>query len=272
MKLNLKTKLNRKDKVQRKPRGQSLSSVLYTSLNAVLSPVLLLLVMRELTLLAIALLIVSKWRTVAIRPRYWFANIRANSVDFVVGLSTIAFMHDANKAVMAGNDRFIAPLLFWAISYFVWLLFIKPRSGELMVGLQAAASLALGLSAIFLYADRLTEVLVIVAAWVVGSVSARHFLSSYEEPYIGAISVIWGVLVAQLAWLANRWLIVYELFDIVRIPQITLICLLAGYSIAELYHLAKQGKLTSKLKTQIIGFGAALLVVVVVLSDWSGTV
>lgn len=249
----------------------SLSTILYTIVNAVLPPVLLLLVLRELTPIAFGLLALSKWRTIAVKPQYWLANIRANAVDIIVGFSTLLFMHDANEAA-ASDAAFFFVQVGWAVWYAVWLLVIKPRSSELMVGLQAAAGLVLGLSALFLYSDRVPEFLLVVIAWIVGASSARHFLSSYEESFIGAISFMWGFFVAQLAWLLNRWLIVYELVSVIRIPQITLLVMLAAYSFAEIYHLTKHGRLTSSRKNQIIAFGTIIMVIVVVVSDWSGNV
>ena len=34
---------------------------------------------------AIILVLLSKWRVVAVRPRYWWLNLKANLVDFTVG-------------------------------------------------------------------------------------------------------------------------------------------------------------------------------------------
>lgn len=39
--------------------------------------------------LAIGLLVLSKWRVFAVKPRFWWANIQSNAVDFIVGLGFI---------------------------------------------------------------------------------------------------------------------------------------------------------------------------------------
>ena len=181
-------------------------------------------------------------------------------------------MHDANRAI-EGDSIFVFVLAGWAIWYGVWLLVIKPRSSELMVGLQAAAGLGLGLTSLMLYAERLPEIAVVVLAFIVGAASFRHFLSSYEETYITPISLIVGFFVAQLTWLLGRWLTVYELAnDVVRIPQLTLICLVFTYMIAELYHQSAHKKLTKKMRRRILGVGTAVLFVVVVASDWTQSI
>jgi hypothetical protein len=47
---------------------------------------------RDFVKVALALVVLSKWRMFAVRPRFWAANIRANGVDLMVGLSIVVFM------------------------------------------------------------------------------------------------------------------------------------------------------------------------------------
>src|SRR3954466_13798171 len=77
---------------------------------------------------ALALVVLSKWRMFAVRPRFWAANVRANGVDLMVGLSIVIFMaHSGSLFVKAA----------WAAVYAVWLLFIKPGNSVFKVTLQA---------------------------------------------------------------------------------------------------------------------------------------
>lgn len=62
--------------------------VVYHSLNALLPFALLLLVWAfEPPYVAYGLVLLSKWRIFALRPRFWWANIKTNLVDISVGLS-----------------------------------------------------------------------------------------------------------------------------------------------------------------------------------------
>jgi hypothetical protein len=74
-----------------KPSSRT-SQIVYYFLNIGLPLLILVLVLAELPQLAAFLVILSKWRMFVVRPRYWIPNIRANSVDIFVGLSTIVFM------------------------------------------------------------------------------------------------------------------------------------------------------------------------------------
>ncbi|MBI3624389.1 hypothetical protein HY218_02020, partial [Candidatus Saccharibacteria bacterium] len=61
--------------------------------------------------LAMILILLSKWRMFVVRPHYWVANIRANAIDLMVGLSLVVFMSHTD----AGSWQ-----LLWAIVYGVW--------------------------------------------------------------------------------------------------------------------------------------------------------
>src|SRR3954467_2211669 len=92
-------------------------------------PLLLFVLVRlDFVQLAILVVILSKWRMFAVRPRFWPANIRANAIDLMVGLSVVLFMTHSNSMLL----QFV-----WAALYAIWLIAIKPRSSVLMVTLQA---------------------------------------------------------------------------------------------------------------------------------------
>lgn len=90
---------------------------------------------------AIALILLSKWRMFAVRPRYWLTNITANAVDIIVGVSVVVFMDHTTNGMYQ---------LLWAAAYSVWLVFIKPGSSVLSVSVQACISQALGLVALYI--------------------------------------------------------------------------------------------------------------------------
>ena len=69
--------------------------------------------------MAVVVLLLSKWRMLAVKPRHWLANVRANLVDITVGLAVIAFM--------SGTGSLITQLI-WAGLYSAWLILLKPRS------------------------------------------------------------------------------------------------------------------------------------------------
>ena len=70
-----------------------LSEFTYTVLNIALAVGVFLIVRyTDAVWFAIVLVVVSKWRVLAVRPRYWWANIQSNMVDFIVSLSVVILM------------------------------------------------------------------------------------------------------------------------------------------------------------------------------------
>src|SRR5579864_9817282 len=99
-----------------KPAG-GFSQILHLALVLMLPVAVFVFVRMHFVQLALAIILLSKWRMFAVRPRYWLANIRANAVDIIVGVSFLVLM------VHSGTQLW---QLILALLYAVWLLVIKP--------------------------------------------------------------------------------------------------------------------------------------------------
>lgn len=240
------------------------SELIYTGLNALLPIALLFLVRLDPPYLAFALVILSKWRILALRPRFWWVNIKANFVDIVVGISAVGLMY-----LSTGS---LALQLSLAVLYGLWLLVLKPRSTYSGVLLQAGIAQFLGLVTLFNFSILLPDFFVLMACWLVAYVAARHVTSNYEERYAELLAVVWGLIAVQLGWVLYHWTNVYNLGLPVKIPQIALIMLVMGYCAARLYDFGKRGGLTRSLRRGTVVFGAALIVVILFFSSWDVTV
>jgi hypothetical protein len=227
---------------------------LHFGLVLVLPVAVFILVRLNFIQLAISIVILSKWRIFAVRPRFWAANVRANAVDLMVGLSIIVFMVQSSSAVLQ---------IGWALIYAIWLIAIKPRSSILWVCLQAGLAQIAAISALY-------------AAWANGPVfaltlltglfcffAARHFFDIFEEPYARLLSYGWGYFGAALAWLLSHWLLFYGV-----IAQATLLISVIGYGLAGLYYLDHYDRLSKGLRRQMIFIMMAVVSVVLFLSDW----
>jgi hypothetical protein len=206
------------------------------------------------------LLVLAKWRIFAVRPNYWLANIKSNLVDIVVGASLILLVYFYDGNVLA--------CIVFTIAYVMWLLAIKPKTSELFAGVQAAVALGLGLMAVTALAYSALSVFLVVPSFIIGYTAARHFLVSssvYEN--IGFLSFVFGLLIAELAWVTYHWLSSYmvPLVDI-EIPQVALIALLCGYISIKLVNSAvsHNGKIKRKEVLMPIIFGLSVVVVMVV--------
>lgn len=213
------------------PKHRSLISELaYIVLNVGLAAGLFAVVLAiKSPLPAFALVLLSKWRMLAVRPRFWFANIQSNVVDIIVGLSVVVLLYAASGSLIVQ--------LIIACFYVGWLLFIKPRSKRHYVILQAGMATFLGVTALFTVSYDWDASIVVLLMWVIGYSSARHILSNYHEAQRTFFAMIWGMIVAELGWLGYHWAFAYSLpgFGGVKLSQIALVVLVLGFAAERAY-------------------------------------
>ncbi len=209
---------------------------------------------------AVVVVLITKWRMFAVRPRFWAAIIRANAVDIIVGLSTIIFM-------LPSHTHSAALQLLWAILYMIWQVYIKPGRSIFKISLQAFIGQTYGLMALFLAWPDASIVILVLGVWLICYLAARHFLTAFDEAYISLYSHTWGYYAGAIAWLSAHWLLFYSV-----IAQPTLLLTVLGFSLGGLYYLHESDRLSTLLRRQIIFIMIAVIVVVLVFSDWGDKV
>ena len=230
------------------------SQVVYLVINILLPFVVFVLVRMDFVLLALAAILLSKWRMFAVRPRFWPAHIRANAVDIIVSVSLLLFMANSGSQLIQ---------LVWVAVYVGWQVVLKPASDALMISVQALVGLLFGLMAIFVgWGDGPLYGLVLLTGTIC-YLSARHFFDSFDEPYAKLLSYVWGYFGAALTWVLGHWLLYYGL-----IAQPVLLLLAIGYGLAALYYLDHHDRLTRGLYRQFVFIMIAVVLIVVIFSDW----
>ncbi len=238
--------------------SRGFSYVLYIVLNAVLPLLVFLLVRMSFVQLALSLILLSKWRMFAVRPRFWAANIRANAIDIVVGVSVLAFM------VASGSELL---QLSWVVLYVGWLIGIKPRGETIWVSLQAIIGLAAGLMALFLTWSHAPLFILVGSVGVLCFFAAHHFFYSFDEPYMGLLSYTWAYFGAALTWILGHWLLFYG-----PIAEPTLLLVSLGVGLGSLYYLDHFDKLNYSVRRQVVFIMVAVFLVVLTFSDWGGKI
>lgn len=210
-------------------RRSAWGELIYIILNLAYAGVLFGLVMAfDPPWLAYLTVVLSKWRVFAVRPRFWFANLQANVVDTVVGASFVTLLWLSMGSLVM---QIILLLLFVG-----WLLMVKPRSSRQMVLLQAAIGQFTGLMALFALSYEVPASVVVVISWIIGYTMARHALSAYsDETERTLLSLIWGFVIAEMAWLAQHWTIAYVIGGGVMVPQVAVIAGLLGFLTIKVY-------------------------------------
>ena len=103
--------------------------------------------------------------------------------------------------------------------------------------------------------------------WAVCYLAARHFLTAFDEPYISLYSHVWAYFAAALAWLTVHWLLFYSV-----VAQPALLLTVLGFGLGGLYYLHESDRLSALLRRQIIFIMLAVILVVLVFSDWGDKV
>ena len=222
-------------------RRSLISEAVYIALNVGLAVTILIIVLVvESPFLAFALVLLGKWRILAVRPRYWFANIQANLVDIIVSLSTVILLYAASGAIVMQSSL--------TLLYIGWLLVVKPRSKRSYVAIQAGTAVFLGVSALMIVsADWITSG-VVLAMWLIGYSSARHVLSSYDEAHISFYSLVWGFIFAEFGWLVYHWTFAYSLpgMGLIKLAQCAIIALAVSFLTERAYSsYARNGSIQS---------------------------
>lgn len=239
-----------------KPKS-GIAHIAYLGLNALLPALMLIFVYINFEQIALALILLSKWRTLAVRPRHWWPNIRANAVDVIVGISVLTFMVNSSS----GSWQ-----LLWAVLYAGWLLLLKPRSDMMSISMQALLGQLTGLMALFLgWGDMPLSVLVL-SAGLICYCAARHFFTNFEEPYTPLFSHTWGYFAAALVWVLGHWLRFYPDPRYGVIAQPTLLLTVIGYGLATLYYLDQNDRLSVVVRRQFIFIMVAIVMVVLIFS------
>ena len=230
---------------------------IYIMLNVLLALLIYVFVQVGIIPLAIGVVLLSKWRMFALRPRYWLLNLRSNAVDIIVGLSIVAFM----MHTMSPGIRMLLAAL-----YVVWLLVIKPRSSALMVGMQALIGQTLGLWSLFMVWKSAPAIGLVVCVWLITYLSARHFFSVYDESRAPMFAHVWGYFGAALAWILSHWLMFYG-----EAAQPTLLLTVLGFGMGSLYYLDAHDRLSPTVRRQFVFIMVAIIMVVLVFSGWGDT-
>lgn len=195
-----------------------ISSILHVILNVLLAVVsIAVTVLTGSWVLGIGLVLLSKWRVLAVRPRYWIVNLLSNLTDFIVGASFVLIAYCSGTAWLPIHFVLIA-------AYIIWLVILKPRSSELAVELQALITVFLGTTATVMLFASSNAIFMTLACFLIGFSASRHVLVQSDENEYGLLTISSGLISAELAWLSNSWLIVYTFGTTgIVVPQLAII-------------------------------------------------
>ena len=242
-----------------------LSSITHVLLNILLGVgSIVITVVTGSWLLGVLLVFISKWRMLAVRPRYWLLNIKSNIVDIVVGISFVLL------AYIAGGEFLLVHWILAAL-YTIWLILIKPRSTTFWIEVQALMSVFFGISAVTLLAAPYDAIFTIIPAFIIGYGTCRHVVSqSGEDHDFRLITFTAGLIMAEVAWLCHSWFIIYQIGSTgITVPQVAIILTLIAFLFGRIYHSIARHDGRLKLPDIAVPLAFVLLVIFVMIIKFS---
>jgi len=94
---------------------------------------------------------------------------------------------------------------------------------------QAGIALIIGVTAIYNLSYSWIASIVVLLIWLVGYATARHILGSYdEERHAALLSLMWGLVLAEIGWLSYHWTVGYPIMT-PFLPQVSIIVACFGF-------------------------------------------
>ena len=169
-------------------------------------------------IIGFVLVLLSKWRTFAVRPRYLWLNIKSNLVDLIVGFSFVLLAYFSGSTVLPVH-------YILAASYALWLTVIKPKTTETWTLVQALFATFLGTTAASIMCASFNSAILVILEFIIGYSTTRHVLAQNDNMNdAGYPALIFGTVFAEIALLCHSWLIVYTFTKVgIIVPQLAVI-------------------------------------------------
>lgn len=195
-----------------------ISSIVHVLLNILLGVgSILITIVTGSWAIGLILVIISKWRVFAVRPRYWGVNILSSLVDLIVGSSFVFIAY-------CSGTNFLPIHAILAAGYTIWLIFIKPRSSEIFTEVQSLIAVFLGSTGTAMLYASSNSIFLVGFCFLIGFAASRHILVQSDDNNFGLATISCGLISAEIAWLCSNWLIVYTFGNTgIVVPQLSIL-------------------------------------------------
>lgn len=214
-------------------------------------------------IIGLVLVIISKWRIFAVNHRYWPLNIRSSLIDFIVGISFVLLAYAAGTTFLPVHIALMA-------TYALWLIFIKPRTSLGANIMQSVIAVLLGTTAASIFAAITDSTVLVGVSFIIGFAASNHVLVQNGDHDANFISLVYGLIFAEIAWLSYSWLIIYTLGNTgICFSQLSLVLATLTYTYLQVH--VEMDKHGNKLKFANLALPVlfSLLVILVLLISFS---
>lgn len=242
----------------------ALSSLVHIILNILLAVISIgVTVVTGNCLIGLILIVISKWRVFAVNHRYWWLNIRSSLVDFIVGVSFVLL-------ALAAGSTFLPVHFILMAAYAIWLILIKPRTSYNAAILQALIAVLCGSTTATIFAALTDSWVIVIAEFIIGYAASNHVLVHSDEQNPSFISLICGLISAEIAWLSHTWLILYTISSTgICISQLALILTVLMFLYFQVYTNISRNDGHLKLREITLPLIFSLVVVAILIISFS---
>ncbi len=194
---------------------KALAELGYTMLSTILPvAVFVFTLIIKVPLVALGLILLSKWQTFVVKPRFLWANIKLNALDLIFKLSIWVELVLISQKLedFSGSSKIALWVLaaFVTTGYIFWNTYLKKKSsprGMLAQGLVTIFSATTAL--VWLEAGFGSTTLLNPAAlalvWAASYVVAQHILYAQEESAVGQLSAYWATAATFIFLINSYW-------------------------------------------------------------------
>ncbi len=211
-------------------------------------------------IIGLVLVIISKWRVFAVRPRFWLVNIKSSLVDLIVGASFVFITY-------CSGTEWLPVHAVLGLGYTFWLIILKPLSSDAAAEAQSLIAMFLGSTAATLLFASSNSFFMTILCFLIGFACARHIFVQSDDNNFGLITLACGLISAEIAWLCNGWLIIYTFGKTgIVVPQVSIILTLFAFITGRIYRstIRHDGKVAfPEIATPII-FSILIIAIIVI--------
>ena len=176
------------------------------------------------------LVLASKWRIFAVRPRFWLLNIKSSLVDLIVGFSLVLLTYYAGSTLSWVH-------LAYAVAYVLWLVVIKGLTSDRGILAQSIIAVFLGTCAATVAASTIDSSVMVALEFLIGFGASRHILVQGDEKNSTTLACVCGLIAAEVTWLCHSWMIIYT-FGTLLVPQLAIILSIIAFLFYHIYNSA----------------------------------
>ncbi len=210
--------------------------------------------------LGLLLVLISKWRVFAVRPRYLWINFKSNLLDFIVGISIVILTY------YSGSEINIQDFIL-VVFYCLWLIVIKPMTSESANLAQSLIGVFLGVSAATIATATLDPIVIVIASFIIGYSASRHVLSQSIDKDYELTTLVCGLTFSEIAWLCHSWMIIYTFGNTgIRIPQLAVILTIFAFVFNSIRQemLRHDGEVRFRDITAPVIFGIVIVAIIII--------